>query len=45
MVPLSIGMLAEHLVSGRVMGCLMKNGIATHSLPHERYILRIDGRV
>ena len=27
------------------MGCLMKNGIATHSLPHERYVLRIDGRV
>jgi len=23
----------------------MKNGIATHSLPHERYVLRIDGRV
>jgi hypothetical protein len=27
------------------MGCLMKNGIATHSLPHECYVLRIDGRV
>jgi hypothetical protein len=27
------------------MGCLMKNGIATHSLPHEHYVLRIDGRV
>jgi hypothetical protein len=23
----------------------MKNGIATHSLPHECYVLRIDGRV
>jgi hypothetical protein len=28
-----------------VTGCLMKNGIATHSLPHEYYVLRIDGRV
>ncbi len=27
------------------MGSLMKNGIATDSLPHERYVLRIDGRV
>ena len=27
------------------MGCLMKNGIETHSLPHECYVLRIDGRV
>jgi hypothetical protein len=27
------------------MGCLMKNGIATHSLPHECYVLRFDGRV
>jgi hypothetical protein len=23
----------------------MKNGIATHSLPHEYFVLRIDGRV
>jgi len=23
----------------------MKNGIATHSVPHECYVLRIDGRV
>ena len=23
----------------------MKNGIATHSLPHEYYVLKIDGRV
>jgi hypothetical protein len=27
------------------MGCLMKNGIATHGLPHECYVLRFDGRV
>jgi hypothetical protein len=27
------------------MGCLMKNGIAAHSLPHECYVLRIDGRL
>ena len=27
------------------MGCLMKNGIATLSLPHECYVLRIDGRL
>jgi len=27
------------------MGCLMKDGIATHSLPHECYVLRIDGRL
>jgi hypothetical protein len=27
------------------MGYLMKNGIATHSVPHECYVLRIDGRV
>jgi hypothetical protein len=23
----------------------MKNGMVTHSLPHECYVLRIDGRV
>jgi hypothetical protein len=23
----------------------MKNGIATHSLPHDCYVLRIDGRL
>ena len=28
------------------MGCLMKNGIATSSdLPHEYYVLQINGRV
>jgi len=27
------------------MGCLMKSGIATHSLPHEYYVIQIDGRV
>jgi len=27
------------------MGCLMKNGIATHSLLHNCYVLRIDGRL
>ena len=26
------------------MGCLMKSGVATHSLPHEYYVLQIDGR-
>jgi len=39
-------MLAVHTGLGRrLMGCLMKNGIATHSLPHECYVLRFDGRV
>ena len=27
------------------MGCLMKNGIVTHSLPHQCYVLKMDGRV
>jgi hypothetical protein len=36
--------LAEH-VSRRLMGCPMKNEIATHGLHHECYVLRIDGRV
>jgi hypothetical protein len=27
------------------MGCRMKNGIATHSLPHECFVLQIDGRI
>ena len=27
------------------MGCLMKNGIATHSLPHEYYVLQVNGQV
>jgi hypothetical protein len=27
------------------MGCRMKIGIATHALPHEYFVLRIDGRV
>jgi hypothetical protein len=27
------------------MGCLMKNAIATHCMPHGCYVLRIDGRV
>jgi hypothetical protein len=27
------------------MGCLMKNVIATQSLPDEHYVIRIDGRV
>jgi hypothetical protein len=27
------------------MGCRMKIGIATHGLPHEYFVLRIDGRV
>jgi hypothetical protein len=32
-------------VSGRLMGCLMKNGIATHSSPsHDYYVLQINGR-
>jgi hypothetical protein len=34
-----------HSVSGRLMGCLMKNGIATHdSLSHEYYVLRVNGQ-
>ena len=27
------------------MGCLMKSGIATHSLPDEHFVLQMDGRV
>jgi hypothetical protein len=27
------------------MGYLMKSGIATHSLPDEHFILKMDGRV
>jgi hypothetical protein len=27
------------------MGCLMKNGIATHSLPNEYYVLQVNGQV
>ena len=27
------------------MGCSMKSGVAAHSLPHEHYVVRIDGRV
>jgi hypothetical protein len=27
------------------MGCLMKNGNATHSLPHEYYVLQVNGQV
>ena len=27
------------------MGCPMKSAIAAHSLPHEHYVVRIDGRV
>jgi hypothetical protein len=27
------------------MGCLMKNGIANHSLPDEYYVLQVNGRV
>ena len=27
------------------MGRLMKNWVATHGLPHEYFVLRIDGRV
>jgi hypothetical protein len=30
---------------GQLMGCLMKNGIATHSLPHEYYVLQVNGYV
>jgi len=26
------------------MGCLMKNGIATHSVRHEYYVIQIDGQ-
>lgn len=28
-----------------MMGCLMKSGIATHSLHHGYYVLKIDGQV
>jgi hypothetical protein len=39
-------MPSEHaLVSGLLMGCLMKNGIGTYSLPREYYVLQINGRV
>jgi hypothetical protein len=35
-----------YCVSGRLMGCLMKNGIATDgSLSHEYYVLQVNGRV
>ena len=27
------------------MGCVMKSGIAAHSLPLEYYVLQIDGKV
>ena len=34
-----------HSVSWRLMGGLMKNGIATHgSLSHDYYVLRVNGR-
>lgn len=29
----------------RCMGCLMETGITTHNLPHEFYVLQINGRV
>ena len=32
-------------VSGSLMGCLMKNGIATFGSPHEYYVLQINGQV
>ena len=39
-------MPAEHAASsGSLMGCLMKNGIATNGLPHEYYVLQINGQV
>jgi hypothetical protein len=34
-----------HSVSELLMGCLMKNGVATHgSLSHEYYVLRVNGQ-
>jgi hypothetical protein len=41
-----VGLRAEQTVSRRrVMGCLMKNGIATNdSLSHDYYVLQINGR-
>jgi hypothetical protein len=33
------------MVSGRLMGCLMKNAIVTNCMPHGCYVLRIDGRL
>jgi hypothetical protein len=39
-------MPAEHAVSrGQLMGCLMKNGIATYGSPDEYYVLQINGQV
>ncbi len=40
-------MPSEHALDSRgvLMGCLMKNGIATYSLPRECYVLQINGRV
>jgi len=31
-------------VSGRVMGSIMKNGVATHGLHRAYYVLQLDGR-
>jgi hypothetical protein len=30
---------------GQLMGCLMENENATHSLPHEYYVLQVNGEV
>jgi hypothetical protein len=35
----------EAIDSGQLTGCLMKNGIETHSVPHDHYVLQINGRV
>jgi hypothetical protein len=32
-------------LGGQLMGCLMKNGIATYGSPHEYYVLQINGQV
>ena len=29
---------------GAIVGCLMKSVIATHNVPHERFVLQFDGR-
>jgi hypothetical protein len=32
-------------LGGQLMGCLMKNGIATYGSPDEYYVLQINGQV
>ena len=42
--------LGEHsdfswMAEPRLMGCLMKNGVTTHRLSHEYFVVKFDGRV